>query len=155
MSVCLPICVPANRCVCAKTSRNLQKCSDRENTPKVEKHVKSTKSTEIDEIHQNRAFIIDHFIRHFTLQMTGQVGDRFCDFGVRLPTKQSFLSAFFEVPWLFFHFSLRSGCRSTFWSQKRLPTGIIVHKNDHFFNFREAPEVDFHGFSWFSWNPSI
>jgi hypothetical protein len=26
------------------------------------------------------------------LQMTGQVGDRFWDFGVRLPTKQSFLT---------------------------------------------------------------
>ena len=58
--------------------------------------MKSLKSAE------NKAYIIDRFIRQSTLQMTGQVEDRFCDFDVRLPTKQSF----FDVILLIWHFFL-------------------------------------------------
>ena len=37
-----------------------------------------------------------------------------------------------------------------FFGKKRLPKGIIVHKNAHFFHFRKPPEVDFHVFFVFS-----
>ncbi len=46
MCVC-QVCVSSNRCVCAKTSGNQQKCPNRESMPK---HVKSR---EISEIHEN------------------------------------------------------------------------------------------------------
>jgi len=88
--VCHPIAVSVPKPQESRKSARIQeKCQNPRNPRNP---TKSTKSDEIPGIQQNRPFIIDHFIRHFTLQMTGQVGDRFWDFGVRLPTKQSFLT---------------------------------------------------------------
>ena len=41
---------------------------------------------------------IDRFIGQNTFQMTGQTGDRFSDFSVRIPTKRSFLTLKFDIP---------------------------------------------------------
>mgnify|MGYP002811280873 CR=1 FL=1 len=89
MYVCMPcMCVIQSLCLC----QNLRKPAKVLRKWKDAKSRKYRENTKISEILENRPFIIDHFIRHFTLQMTGQVGDRFWDFGVRLPTKQSFLT---------------------------------------------------------------
>ncbi len=148
MYVCMPcMCAIQSLCLC----QNLRKPAKVLRKWKYAKSRKYRENTKISEILENRPFIIDHFIRHFTLQMTGQVGDRFCDFGVRLPTKQSFLTLQNRLTP---EKSDKFGCfeaQRTLSHKKRLPKGIIVHKKWPFFHFRKAPEHGFHGFSWFSW----
>ncbi len=78
--VCHPIAVSVPKPQESRKSARIQeKCQNPRNPRNP---TKSTKSDEIQGIQQNRPFIIDHFIRHYTLQMTGKVGDRFWDFGV-------------------------------------------------------------------------
>ena len=80
-------------------AQNGKICSKTENRRKTRKSLQNAKSSDFrDPRDLAQPEFIDRFIGQNTLQMTGQTGDRFSDFAVRIPTKRSFLTRHFDFP---------------------------------------------------------
>ena len=141
MCVC-HVCVPSNRCVCAKTSGIQEKC---QNPGKVPESTKSTKSDEIHEIRRNPGNPAKQAVYYRPLYTTFHfANDRPSGgpiLGFRCTTPHE--TVIFD-PTKSTHSGISGFGRAFrdqehFFEKKRLRTGIIVHKFDHFFRFREAP----------------
>ena len=103
--------LPGSARICQDLPGSARICQNLPESPETSKSAQNTKSTQISSnqlesrfwpespgIPVWRPYFIDRFIGLFTLQMTGQVEDRFWVFDVRLPTKQSFFALEIETP---------------------------------------------------------